>query len=251
MKNPNKLTCVTTSWDDGDHLDLELAELLCSKAILGTFYIPIRYREHPLSHADLRSLVAEGFEVGAHGHTHKLLWRLQPNEVREEVMPCKQALEDILGRQVDMFCYPGGRHDANVIRTLREVGYSGARTVRMLATRPTADAFEMPTTLQAYPHAPLTYIKNVCRARSLERSRSLLEQISHLGNWVDLGKRLFDAVLKEGGVWHLYGHSWEIEEFGLWNDLRELLDYVSHREGVRYVRNHALLQTQLGQLSAD
>lgn len=65
-----------------------------------------------------------------------------------------------------------------------------------------------------------------------------------LGSWVELAKRLFDAVLEDGGVWHLYRHSWEIETLGLWDGLRELLDYVCWRDKVRYVPNCALLQPQ-------
>lgn len=244
MESSNKLRVVTTSWDDGDCTDLKLAELLQSKGIRGTFYIPINYREKPLAHAELRTLASEGFEIGAHGWSHKHLWRLQPEEVVQEVRPCKVILEDILGKQVEMFCYPRGRYDANAVRALQESGYRGARTVRMLATRPTFDPFEMPTTLQVFPHVPFTYLKNVARARSLEGLQSFFVQMPRLGNWVELGKRLFDAVLEDGGVWHLYGHSWEIERLGLWGGLRELLEYVCRRDAVRYVPNCALLQTQ-------
>jgi peptidoglycan/xylan/chitin deacetylase (PgdA/CDA1 family) len=141
-----------------------------------------------------------------------------------------------------MFCYPAGRYDANAIRVLQEAGYKGARTVRMLATRPTLNTFKMPTTLQAYPNAPFTYLKNIGRAHSLESLRSCFVQMPRLGSWVELGKELFDAVLKEGGVWHLYGHSWEIEKHDLWNDLRELLDYICRRDAVRYVPNCGLLR---------
>jgi peptidoglycan/xylan/chitin deacetylase (PgdA/CDA1 family) len=162
--------------------------------------------------------------------------------VSQEVGPCKKTLEDILGRQVEMFCYPAGRYDANAIRALQEAGYRGARTVRMLATWPTPKTFEMPTTLQAYPHEPFTYLKNIARAQSCESLRSYFVQMRHLGSWVELGKSLFDAVLKDGGVWHLYGHSCEIENLGLWDGLRELLDYVCQLDGVRYVPNCALLQ---------
>lgn len=244
MESSNKLVFVTTSWDDGDFADLELAELLREKGILGTFYVPLMYRERPLSHSDLRTLAAEGFEIGGHGCTHKLLWRLPPEEVSQEVKPCKKVLEDILGRHVEMFCYPAGRYDANTIRILEEAGYRGARTVRMLATQSTFKPFAMPTTLQVYPHAPLTYLKNIARAGSFESFRSCLGEMPRLGSWIELGKSLFDAVLKNGGVWHLYGHSWEIEKLGLWGGLRELLDYVCRRDGVRYVPNCALLQPQ-------
>jgi hypothetical protein len=99
----------------------------------------------------------------------------------------------------------------------------------------------MPTTLQVFPHVRLTYFKNATRARSLEAWQSCLVQMPRLGNWIELGKTLFDAVLENGGIWHLFGHSWEIENLGLWDDLCQLLDYVCRREGVSYVPNCALL----------
>lgn len=244
MESSNRLRVVTTSWDDGDWADLKLAELLRSKGIRGTFYIPINCRKNSLGHAELRTLASEGFEIGAHGWSHKHLWRLQPKEVDQEVRPCKEVLEDTLGKQVEMFCYPAGRYDTNTVSALQQAGYRGARTVRMLATRPTSDPFRMPTTLQVFPHVPFTYLKNVARGRSLESLQSCLVQMPRLGNWVELGKRLFDEVLGDGGVWHLYGHSWEIERLGLWDGLRELLDYVCWREEVRYVPNCELLQPQ-------
>lgn len=242
MQGSNKLRIVTTSWDDGDCVDLKLAELLRSKGIHGTFYIPINYREKPLSHTQLRTLASEGFEIGAHGWSHKHLWRLQPDEVRQEVRPCKELLESVLGKQVEMFCYPCGRYDGNTVRALQDAGYSGARTVRMLATELAIRPFEMPTTLQAFPHVAFTYLKNAARARSLRSLQKCLVQKPRPRRWVELGKRLFDTVLEDGGIWHLYGHSWEIEMLGLWDGLRELLDYVCRRDAVRYVSNCALLR---------
>jgi peptidoglycan/xylan/chitin deacetylase (PgdA/CDA1 family) len=232
---------VTTSWDDGDYTDLKLAELLQSRGVGGTFYVPINYRERPLDHGQLRSLASQGFEVGAHGFSHRLLCRLHPEVLLQEISPCRPILEDITDREVRMFCYPGGRYNARVVRALQAAGYRGARTVRMLATRPTFNAFEIPTTLQIFPHPRLTYIKHVARERTLESLQTYLLQMSRLGSWLELAKTLFDEVLERGGVWHLYGHSWEIERFGLWEDLCEILDYVSRRDGVSYLQNCALV----------
>ena len=231
---------VTTSWDDGDQADLRLAELLQSRGIHGTFYVPIGpYGDRPMNHAELRALSSEDFEIGAHGFSHKLLWGLAPEEIAREIDPCKPILEDILGKEVRMFCYPCGRYDSNVVRALKEAGYRGARTVRMLATQLDFDPFQIPTTVQAFPHPRFTYFKNVARARKLE---GLQVCAAGLGNWLELGKRLFDSVLESGGIWHLYGHSWEIQKLGLWEDLGEILNYVCKREGVMYVRNCELLQ---------
>jgi peptidoglycan/xylan/chitin deacetylase (PgdA/CDA1 family) len=232
---------VTTSWDDGDYADLKLAEILQARGIKGTFYIPIKYREHPLGHSELRALASEGFEIGAHGVSQKHLWGLRDQELDQEVRPCKGILEDVLGTEVRMFCYPRGRYDARVIRALQKCGYQGARTVRMLATGTDFKPFEMPTTLQVFPHPPFTYFKNVARSQSLESLRSCVVQMPRLGSWLELGKRLFDAVLQDGGIWHLYGHSWEIETLGLWDGLSDILDYVGRRDGVEYIPNGALI----------
>jgi len=234
-------TIVTTSWDDGDRTDLKLAELLLSKGAAGTFYIPINYRDRPLDRSQLQALASEGFEIGAHGYSHKPLWGLTSHNIAQEVDPCKRILQDVIGREVRMFCYPQGRYDANVMRAVKKAGYCGARTVRMLATRPSFDPFQMPTTLQIFPHAPTAYLRNVAKARKLETLRACFRQLRQLGNWLELAKRLFDQVLKNGGIWHLYGHSWEIERLGLWGQLCEILDYVGGRPGVSYVSNGALV----------
>jgi peptidoglycan/xylan/chitin deacetylase (PgdA/CDA1 family) len=239
-------TCavVTTSWDDGFRADMRLAELLRSREIKGTFYIPITpyYNRLSLSHAELRMLWAEGFEIGAHGFSHKLLWKLSAEELAKEVVPCKPILEDILGAEVRMFCYPRGRYDSDVVRTLKNAGYWGARTVRMLSTGFEFDPFEMPTTIQIIPHSRFNYLKNIARSRKLEGLQVYLANLTRLGNWLELGKKLFDSVLESGGIWHLYGHSHDIEELGLWRDLEQILDYVCKRKGVMYVPNCELIR---------
>jgi hypothetical protein len=53
----------------------------------------------------------------------------------------------------------------------------------------------------------------------------------------------------DGGMWHLYGHSWEIAALGLWSQLEELLDYVARRRHVIYVANSRALALALPQSS--
>jgi hypothetical protein len=55
-----------------------------------------------------------------------------------------------------------------------------------------------------------------------------------------MGMYTFDYVLTHGGVWHLYGHSWELDDFRLWDGLRTMLDYVALRDGVQYLTNGKL-----------
>jgi peptidoglycan/xylan/chitin deacetylase (PgdA/CDA1 family) len=238
-----KLRVVTTSWDDGARADLKLAALLKDKGVPGTFYIPILpFQSRPaLAHQELRSMLSEGFEIGAHGFSHVPLWKLK-EELTKEVGDCKPILEDILGTEVQMFCYPQGRFDANTVRAVKRAGYRGARTVRMLSTSLDFHPFEMPTTAQSFPHSRSTYFRNLARARKVDSLQTCISHATKLGNWLELAKRLFDSVFQEGGIWHLYGHSWEVDELGLWDDLEEVLDYVSRRAGVIYVNNCGLLR---------
>ena len=234
---------VTTSWDDGDPFDLKVADLLRATGLPGTFYVPIVGYDGRkiLEPAELRSLRSAGFEIGAHGVSHNVLTGLNPEELIREVRVCRRQLEDLLGVPVQMFSYPKGKHNALVIKELKDAGYTGARTIHMLRQRLDFDPFLMPTSLLAVPALRKLYVKNLLRSRN---SRGLLDYLTHfirLDSWVALGKALFDQVLEEGGVWHLHGHSWEIEELGLWDELRLMLDYVSNREGVTYVSNRGVL----------
>jgi hypothetical protein len=56
-------------------------------------------------------------------------------------------------------------------------------------------------------------------------------------SWRELACGLFEHVLERGGVWHLWGHSWEIEERSMWDEVGAVLDAVSGREGVDYLTN--------------
>ena len=238
------LRIVTTSWDDGDPADLKLAGLLRSRGLPGTFYVPLTgYRGRPtVGAADLRSLASEGFEIGGHGVSHRTLSDLPAEEIEREVRVSKQTLQDMLGRDIGMFSYPRGRYNKHVLQTLKASSYVGARTTRMLAINLDFDRFEMPTSLQVYPHANWTYFRNIAKSRNAGRFLTYLRRFRGTQSWVELGKALFDRVLEEGGIWHVFGHSWEIQERGLWSGLEEILEYVSKREGVLYLPNGEALR---------
>lgn len=218
--------------------------MLTRRNMRGTFYVPITpFRGRPpIENSELRELLGRGCEIGAHGFSHKLLWRLSPKELAQEVDSCRPIMEDILGAKVEMFCYPQGRYDSATLCALQRCGYLGARTVRMFSISRGFDPFRTPTTLQAFPHVATTYLKNILRGRKLDSMRLLLAQRGKTANWVTLAKSLFDSVLQDGGVWHLYGHSWEVQELGLWKELGDVLEYVSNRPGVQYVTNAQLIR---------
>jgi peptidoglycan/xylan/chitin deacetylase (PgdA/CDA1 family) len=209
-----------------------------------TFYVPLSGEEHkPVLEAEaLRSLHKGGFEIGGHTLTHRILPGLEQKELCREVRDSKRMLEELLGSEVRMFCYPRGRYDAEVIGCVQRSGFQGARTTRMLAHTLDFRRFEMPTSVQAYPHPPLNYLKNLANHRDGSGIVRYVQKYWMCQTWTSVGKRLFDEVRLAGGVWHLYGHSWEIEELGLWGQLGDLLDYVARHPGVIYASNGDVIE---------
>jgi len=233
---------VTTSWDDGDPFDLEIGRVLAERKVTGTFYIPIQghHNNGRIERAEILTLDSGGFEIGAHGISHPNLPRCEPRQLVVEVEGSKKRLEDDLGKAVKMFAYPNGRHSSRVIAAVKQARFDGARTTEMLACGLAFDPFSMPTSIQVYPHSRLDYVRNLARAADFSRAWGYVTRVWPGSNWVKLAMHLFDRVLARGGVWHLYGHSWEVQEHGLLNALGVVLDYVSNRPGVSYLSNGEL-----------
>lgn len=235
---------VTTSWDDGNPKDLKVAGLLNARDLPGTFFVPLTgyLGTETLCNADLNTLSAAGFEIGGHSVSHNSLRRLSAEELNYEVSVCKHRLQDSVGREITTFCYPNGYYNRKVIAAVKRAGYAGARTCRMLSLESKIEHFEMPITLQAFPHVPSSYLRNIGRAADLPLLWRYMTELSRFKNWVELGKHMFDKLLQHGGIWHLYGHSWELEQYQLWDQLEEMLDYIAHRDGITYATNEALLR---------
>jgi peptidoglycan-N-acetylglucosamine deacetylase len=224
------MTAFTTSWDDGHPLDLRIAELLVEYGFRGTFYVPRRNREgrSVLSRREL-ALLGSQFEIGGHSYDHVRLTELPREQAADQVHKIKAALEDELGRAIDGFCYPGGAHDAAIREIVRAAGFRYARTIENLWLAGPADPFQLPTTLQLYPHSRVTYAKNLARGRHLLARARGAEVVLRGGPLGDVLRALLDRALVTDGVFHLWGHSWELEEHGLWGELEAFLAYARDR----------------------
>jgi peptidoglycan/xylan/chitin deacetylase (PgdA/CDA1 family) len=240
---------VTTSWDDGDLSDTKVAGILSRYKAKGTFYITKRYRENRLSENQIRALSLE-HEIGAHTLTHPNLTALSQEKDFEEIQGSKTWLEGIVGREVSLFCYPFGLYNATVASLVQKAGYRGARTTAHSHTELPTSAYEMPTTLHIYP---FPFRKNVSGGyywgRLLQPFFERYQGYRTLGvpwwkmySWLSAAKAAFDYGYKQGGVFHLWGHSWELERYGMWNDLESFLRYISSKQNVRFVTNGELLE---------
>lgn len=235
---------VTTSWDDGDVLDLKLANLLDRYTIKGTFYITKEYRKERLSDIDIQE-ISQRHEIGAHTLTHPDLRSIVREEKIREIKGSKQWLENLLGKDVPSFCYPSGFFDTESVEVVQEAGFQGARTTVLGKLEPPADPFLLPTTLQVYP-MPFRklgihgYWWRKLLQPFTERApalRVLGVPLQSLRSFEALACATFDIALMRGGVFHLWGHSWEIEKYNMWQPLERVLSYISKRDDCRYIPN--------------
>ncbi len=243
--NAPRPAIVTTSWDDGHPLDLRLAELLSRYGVKGTFYVSAENRQRPvMTVSELREL-SRAFEIGAHTLTHRKLSRLSREDIRHEVRGGKETLENTLGEPVRMFCYPWGKHSRRARFEVEKAGFIGARTTRQFCLRCKADPLQMPTTMQAFPHPPWRYVRHCARTANWPGMMNFWR----VGPGASMAHRagdLFHWACREGGVWHLWGHSWEVDAFNLWADVEAILQIVGGHSDIRYLTNGEVIQEMLG-----
>ena len=226
---------VTTSWDDGHSLDMRLAGILDKYNIRGTFYITKNYLKMRLTDTEIVEL-SKRHEIGAHTITHPVLPEIPLLEAEREIHESKLWLENLLGSEVSMFCYPYGCYDESIVNAVRKAGFRGARTVKMFRIARPSNPYEMNTTVHVQPLAlavqrsrlgftwPL-FLSLLVRRRPSSPLRSSLPPL----DWRGLARSIFDFSLRSGGVFHLYGHSWVVEKFDMWEDLENVLEYISGR----------------------
>jgi hypothetical protein len=228
---------VTTSWDDGCPADCRVAELLARHGLKGTFYVPTRNAEgRPVMDRQALIGLGGGFEIGGHGVDHLALPAFSGDALHSQIADNRDWLAQTLGAAPQGFCYVRGQVNRRVRAAVEACGYRYARTTRNLRLEPGSDPFMMPTTLQFFLHKPVVYLRNFARQNGGASGKLLLRALAQrtLPGRV-LG--LFELALEDGGCFHLWGHSWELEDHGLWSDLETVIRHIGSAHGVRFVSN--------------
>lgn len=218
---------LTTSWDDGDPLDLRLAEKLATLGVRGTFYLCRDYGGRPrLTDAQILELsTLPGVEIGAHSLNHPDLRRLSGDALRQEVAGSRAWLEDLVGRPVVGFCYPNGLHNARAVRAVTDAGFIFGRTTKSSTTHIPRNMLRAGTTLQLYPHTRHVQLRHALKERDVRGAR----QVMTVRHWPQEPAALAAEFLESTRVasfpqlFHLWGHSWELQSHNLWGELENVI----------------------------
>lgn len=190
-----------TSWDDGRREDLKIVQLLKKYELPGIFFLP---NNGDLTEDEIREL-GKDFEIGGHTVNHPNDMKvLDDSQIHSEVSGNKMWLEGILGYEIDWFCYPRGRYDERVIDALKVHGFKYARTTIVNKLSTFKDPYRIDTAIHAY-------------------QRSEYDGV----DWVEHGKRLLQKAKDNNGIFHLWGHSWEIDKNDQWSKIEELFKVMN------------------------
>jgi hypothetical protein len=224
----NAVCAVTTSWDDVHEKNNQVSNILGSMNLRGTFYVDPG-KTGASTDNQLKALVEQN-ELGSHTWSHKNLKNSRADEIRQELTSSKRYLEEVTKRKIIGFAYPWGEHSRLSELLVRECGYLFARTVDEgeLAFPP------------ANPYAWGISIHAMTKPRLL--SKKGLIYVKHLSNkWPTVAKGLLNRARESHGVWHLFGHAWEVlERPRLKDEFLEVCRYVSNQPDIWYAPNGAL-----------
>jgi peptidoglycan-N-acetylglucosamine deacetylase len=233
---------ITTSWDDGHPLDFKIADLLQKYKLGGTFYIPKSNAENDVMSESMIQALSKDFEIGGHTMNHLSADQVSPQKWEEEVNACYNWLSELTGIKPVCFCFPRGIYNDVAAAAVFKAGFKLARTTELMnITKPQALKI-VPTTIQIYDHSRLTYLKHLVKRR----------RFANLFLWIRNNSekeldRLTDKYVKQmiatRGYLHLWGHSWEIEKYNLWDKLETVFKRISGLEETNYVPNKYLAET--------
>lgn len=241
---------ITTSWDDGNPLDLRVADLLARYGLAGTFYVPRRSEHGVMEAGQIRHLGA-AFELGGHTIDHLALTELPDAEARRQITDCKVWIEDVAQRPCTMFCPPRGHFASRHLPMIRDAGFVGMRTVELLSIDMPhwhGGLAVLPTTVQAHSHGRIAYARNITR-RLAARNAWFYFAAGGCRAWDKLAEGFAQLVVRSGGVFHLWGHSWEIHRHSQWAQLEELLGMLaSLADTVAVVSNSQIVECAMQDL---
>ena len=232
---------ITFSFDDNHKLNLKIADLFEEFGFTATFYINrgiTPKHPSPMEEDEIKNLFDRGFEIGAHTLTHPILTTIESeDELWNEIKGSKDYLEKITGAELYGFSYPKGSFNDKVINYVQLAGYRYGRTIGEGCTINSSNPYTIVPTIQIYNNVQRRYLR--FKKRLMNK-----EPYSISGDWkrscvLFMRKLKREKPLKNESVVHIWGHSWEVNQQNLWEDLKELLVEINNYDFISVTNREA------------
>lgn len=103
-----------------EHTDAILSALKTSDVRATFFMVEFWTEKYP---EYVKKIDESGCEIGTHSATHSYMSKLNAEEIRLELTTSSEAIEEITGKEVELFRAPFGDYDDELIKTAAELGY--------------------------------------------------------------------------------------------------------------------------------
>jgi len=119
-----------------------------------------------LTDAQVRGLLAAGWELDTQGISHADLITLDASQLKYQVATARQILQKRYGVPVNWFCYPSGHYDATVIAAVKAAGFVGSTTVIPGWASPGEDSYRLPRLRVLGGTSPSGLLDQIAQAQS-------------------------------------------------------------------------------------
>lgn len=224
---------IAFTWDDGALEDQKLFALHEKYGLPAVFFVPTRNSEgrRVMTAQMIRRAASPLVHFGGHTASHRYLTEIPFGEVYEELASNKAYLEDILSEEIPHFCLPGGRYTPEIMT----LAFQCFRTVRTAETMNLYNSRGIiRPTFHFYPRGTKSLIGNALRHRSYKIAAGAL-CYTRRGDYAFVKNLIVRTARDPEAQVVIWGHSWELEELGLWEELDDLFRFVSTEYSARCV----------------
>jgi peptidoglycan/xylan/chitin deacetylase (PgdA/CDA1 family) len=124
--------------------------------------------EGGLTDAQVRGLLAAGWELDTQGISHAELTALDSAGLHYQIDTARQMLRRRYGVPVNWFCYPSGHYNATVITAVRAAGFVGSTTVIPGWASRAEDPYRLPRLRVLGGTSPSALLDQIAAAQSAE-----------------------------------------------------------------------------------
>ncbi|GAA4830201.1 polysaccharide deacetylase family protein [Paenibacillus vulneris] len=205
-----KFKVLTMSYDDGRAADRRLVQIFNDYGIKGAFHINsgLMGTGDRITKEEAAELY-KGQEVSTHTVTHPTIVRSPREQLLEEVLEDRKALEKMVGYTVRGLSYPNGSFNRQIKETLPYLGIEYARVVE------TTGGFGLPDDWMEW--------KPTCHHK-----RNLM---SLAETFVELHKKQYLYMM------YVWGHSYEFDTDNNWDLIENFCQYISNKDDIWYATN--------------
>ena len=122
--------------------------------------------EGGLTAAQIRGLIAAGWELDTQGLQHTDLTTLDPSQLADDLTSARQMLQNTYGVHANWFSYPSGDYNPTVTAAVSSAGFSGATTVNQGWASPQQDRFRLPRLPVTAGTTPAQLLTEIAAAQS-------------------------------------------------------------------------------------